>query len=73
VPLLAWAASRRKPPRRETYPAEQEQEQEREQEHEQEQLRYVQVPFGPFLAMSALAYLLLYDAVMPWALELLIG
>ncbi len=36
-----------------------------------EPLRYVQVPFGPFLAMSSLGYLLLYDFLMPWVMYLL--
>lgn len=35
---------------------------------EDDSLRYVQVPFGPFLAASAVAYLLLFDLVAPLVL-----
>lgn len=35
-----------------------------------EPLRYVQVPFGPFLAASAMGYLLLFDLLAPWVMAL---
>ena len=56
---------------------EDEDEPEPEHEHEDEEpedgLRYTQIPFGPFLAFSAIAYVFLADALWPWFLDFLGG
>lgn len=63
LPLLAWGAHlRRKAGAVEPVevPAVDE-----DGEPVQEALRYAQVPFGPFLAASALAYVFLFDRLAP--------